>query len=293
VANEFTGETTSERRTARNIRALWSGMDLKNLGLNGKTAIVTGASQGIGREIALALHAEGVALALVSRSRQSAQSAARKIADAQPANKAPIYPIVADLSLLAEVERATSEAITQLGHVDILINNAGLTTTGAFFEMSDEALQTVWQVKGMGYVRMTRALATHMKQRRGGRIVNIAGGTARTPTADFLMGSLVNAAVVNFTRGVARELAPFNIRVNAISPGLTLTERYLRHIEMIANAEHKTVEEIIAREALGIPMRRLVTMDEIAALTVFVVSDLCPALTGEDISIDGGANPSV
>jgi 3-oxoacyl-[acyl-carrier protein] reductase/bacilysin biosynthesis oxidoreductase BacG len=261
--------------------------------LNGKTAIVTGASRGIGREIARALHAEGVAVALVSRSRQSAQEAARLIGGAGTAQAAPIHLIVADLSLLAEVERVASEAVARLGHIDILVNNAALTTTGAFFEMSDDDLQNVWQVKGMGYVRMTRAVATHMKTRRAGRIVNITGGTARTPTSDFLMGSMVNAALVNFTRGVARELAPFNVRVNAISPGWTLTERQLRSFEMRAATQNITVDEVIAREARGIPMRRLVTMEEIAALTTFVVSDLCPALTGEDIAIDGGATPGV
>ncbi|HUY78687.1 MAG TPA: SDR family oxidoreductase [Ktedonobacterales bacterium] len=284
-------------------------MDLKNLGLNGKTAIVTGASQGIGREIARALHAEGVALALVSRSRQSAQEAARVIGGSSAAQAAPIHPIVADLSLLAEVERVASEAIARLGHVDILINNAALTTTGAFFEMSDGDLQNVWQVKGMGYVRMTRAIAAHMKERHArrmegqkaermqaqeaGRIVNIIGGTARTPALDFLMGSMVNAALVNFTRGVARELGPFNIRVNAISPGVTLTERLLRHYELESVAKKIPVDDLIARDARHIPGRRFVTPEEIAALTVFVVSDLCPALTGEDIVMDGGANPGV
>ncbi len=268
-------------------------MDLKNLGLNGKTAIVTGASRGIGRAIARALHAEGVALAVVSRSRQSAQEAARVIGGGGTAHGAPVHPIVADLSLQAEVERVASESIARLGHVDILINNAALTTTGSFFETSDDDLQRVWLVKGMGFVRMTRAVAAHMRERRFGRIVNIVGGTARTPSHDFLMGSMVNAALVNFTRGIAYELAPANIRVNAISPGWTLTERQLRSFEMRAAAENKPVEDIIAREARGIPTRRLVTMDEIAALTVFVVSDLCPALTGEDIVMDGGATPGV
>ena len=267
-------------------------MDLKNLGLSGKTAIVTGASQGgIGHAIASALHAEGVALALVSQSRRSAQAAAQTIS--AEAGDAPVYPIVADLSLQAEVERVVVEAITRLGHVDILINSAARAKTGAFFDMSDSDLQEIWQVKGMGYVRMTRAITPHMKQRGAGRIVNINGAAARTPAPEYLMVSMVNAALVNFTRGISRDLARSHIRINSISPDVTLTERMRRHIEMQAAARRISFEAMLAIEAQSIPLGRLVTLDEIAALALYVVSDLCPSLTGEDIALDGGLTPGV
>lgn len=269
-----------------------------DLGLQGKTALVTGASKGIGAAIAHALHAEGVALALVTRSEASLRGTVQSLKDAHRAADpttpgAPIHALAADLSLGAEVERVAAQAIGRLGHVDILVNNAASFFAGSFFEMTDAAFEETWRVKGFGYVRMVRALAPHMQTRGGGSIINIVGSAARTPSADFIVGSMVNAALINFTRGIARELGRQNIRVNAISPGWTLTERLERKFTMEAAAQGITFEDIVRREARGIPLNRLVTTQEIARLTVVLASNTLPALTGEDIVIDGGATPSV
>ncbi len=260
-------------------------------GLRGKTAIVTGASQGIGREIARSLHNEGVIVTLVGQTAARLEQTQRELRGA--GDGAALHALVADLSLLGEVERVATDAIERMGHVDILINSAARTTYEAFFSMSDAEMQEAWQVKGLGYVRMVRAVAPHMMERRDGRIVNIVGTAARTPTADFIAGSMVNAALVNFTRGVSRELARHNVRINSISPGWTLTERLRRSIELRANAQREDVAAALQREARSIPTGRHVSMAEIANMTLLAVSDLCPSLTGEDIIIDGGATPSV
>lgn len=266
-------------------------MDLK---LQGKTAVVTGASQGIGREIARALHREGVALLVTSRKASSLRVAVEYIGGGAASGRAaPIHAVEADLALLAEVERVAQEAIERLGHIDFLINNAARAHTGGFFEMTDAELEEAIQVKGLGYVRLVRALAPHMMERRTGAIVNIAGTTSRTPTADFVAGSMVNAALVNFTRGISRELARHNVRINVISPGWTLTERQLRSFELQAAARGATVEEVMAREARAIPLNRLVTMQEVATLTLLLLSGQLPSLTGEEILLDGGATPSI
>lgn len=260
-------------------------------GLRGKTAIVTGASQGIGREIARALHGEGVVVMLVGQHRARLDQAARDLRGT--GDQAALHTIVADLSLLGEVERVVNEAIQRMGHVDILVNSAARSKYEGFFSMSDADIQEAWQVKGLGYVRLVRAVGPHMMQRGDGRIVNIVGTAARIPTADFIAGSMVNAALVNFTRGVSRELARHNVRINSISPGWTLTENLRRSIEMKANAQGIEVSEALQREARAIPTGRHVTMAEIANMTLLAVSDLCPSLTGEDIIIDGGATPSI
>lgn len=262
-----------------------------DLGLQGKTAIVTGASQGIGREVARALHEEGVAVVMVARSAAGLEKAASVIAGR--GKGAALHTIVADLGLRAEVERVCRGAITTLGHVDILVNNAARALTGSFFEMSEADLQDVWQVKAFGYARMVRALGPHMMERRSGCIINVVGSTARTPTEDFIVGSMVNAALVNFTRGIARELARHNVRINSISPGWTLTERQARSFELQAAAHHVSPEEIAQRVSRAIPMNRLVTMEEIATLVLLLASDKVPALTGEDILVDGGATTAI
>lgn len=260
-----------------------------DFGLSGKTAIVTGAGQGIGRAITRALHAEGVATLIVGQTRAKLEQTARDCGQ----DGAPVHVLVADLSLLAEIERVAAEGLRQLKHVDILVNCAARTKSGGFFALSDADVQEAWQVKGMGYIRLVRAIAPHMMERGDGRIVNIVGSAARTPTEDFIPGAMVNAALVNFTRGISRELARHNVRINSISPGWTLTERQERSFEMEAMAQRISVEQVRERAAMAIPLGKHVGMDEIATMTLLLVSDRAPGLTGEDIIIDGGVTQSI
>lgn len=265
-----------------------------DLGLEGKTALVTGASRGIGLAITRALVREGVSVFMTSRTPERLGQAVAIVRQDLPGAQFPaVHAAPADLSLQAEVERVVAAAQTRLGHVDILINNAASSRTGPFFDMADEDLVEIWQVKALGYMRMVRALAPHMMERHHGRILNILGGTARTPTLDFIAGSMVNAALVNFTRGISRELAARNVRINSISPGWTMTERERRSLDMQAAARHVAVDELERQSARSIPLHRLVAADEIATLALLVVSDRLPSMTGEDIVIDGGATPSV
>lgn len=266
-----------------------------DLGLRGKTAIVTGASQGIGRAIASALHREGVSLVIVARRHETLHAVAQEISRerAESAQGAVVYPVVADLGVRAEVERVATQAIARLGHVDILVNNAGQSHPDSFFEMPEEAFEAIWRVKAFGYARMVAAIAPHMRARRSGSIINIIGTAARTPTEDFIVGSMVNAALLNFTRGVARILARDNVRINAISPGWTKTEGQLRHFEMQAATRGASVEDVEQTEARAIPLRRLVTTDEIADMVLLLASDRLPAMTGEEVIIDGGVTPSI
>lgn len=264
-----------------------------DLDLKGKTAIVTGASQGIGRAITQALHAEGVAVVMVARTAATLKSAADAIASETATHAAPLHPIVADLGLGAEIQRVVHESLTRLGHIDILVNNAAQARYHSFFKEEEATLDAAWQVKALGYVRMVRAVAPHMMERGSGEIINIVGNTARTPTEDFIIGSMVNAALVNFTRGVSRELARRNVRINSISPGWTRTEGQARSFNMQAAARGLTPEEIERRDARAVPLGHLVSMDEVARLTVCLAAGLFPSMTGEDILLDGGAATSI
>jgi NAD(P)-dependent dehydrogenase (short-subunit alcohol dehydrogenase family) len=206
---------------------------------------------------------------------------------------APVYLVEADLGLEAEVERAAREALRRLGRVDFLVNNAAHVRTVEFFEMTDRELQEAVDVKLLGYVRMVRALAPQMKEQGGGAIVNIVGSTARTPTPDFIVGSMINAALVSFTRGIARELARASVRVNAISPGWTMTEPQRAVFVRQAAARGVSVNDEIQRAARAIPARHLVGMDEIATLTLLLLSGLVPSIIGEELIVDGGSTPSI
>jgi NAD(P)-dependent dehydrogenase (short-subunit alcohol dehydrogenase family) len=259
-----------------------------DLHLTGKTALVTGGSAGIGFACARVLIDEGVDVAIVARD-------AKRLAEAAQALQTPgrrIVPVAADCSLPDEVTRAAAEAQAALGRIDILINNAGSAMGGRFVDLDDAAFLSAWTLKLLGYIRMARALAPGMIERRDGRIVNIIGGAGRTPGAGFLPGATANAALLNFTRGLSKEFARYNVRVNAISPGNTATERATRLLEQRKKQE-QTLEAARVEAASAIPLGRMVAPEEIAAMAAFLASDRSASTTGTEVQIDGGAAPGV
>lgn len=263
-----------------------------DLQLSGKTAIVTGGSAGIGLAIAKSLYIEGVNVVIAARNPERLENAVSAI-QSLPTPGAKVISISADLTQAESVERVVSTTLAQFGQIDILVNNAGSARAGSFLDLSDEVFLDAWNLKLLGYIRLVKAVVPHQKNRGDGRIVNIIGGAGRTPRPSFLPGGTTNAALLNFTRGISKELAEYNIRINAISPGATATERAERLAEQNAQARGITVEEAKAATLQGIPLKRIAQPEEIAALTLFLVSDLAASITGAEILVDGGSTPGV
>jgi NAD(P)-dependent dehydrogenase (short-subunit alcohol dehydrogenase family) len=255
-------------------------MDLK---LAGKTALITGGSAGIGLACARTLVAEGVRVALAARDPERLAKAGKEL-------KAVTFS--ADMTLAEDVERTARGAAEALGQIDILINCAGSAMGGNFLDVPDAAYLNAWTLKLLGYIRMTRAVVPAMIARRDGRIVNIVGGAGRTPTATFLTGSTANAALLNFTRGLAKDLAPHNVRINAISPGTTETERSERQLQAAVPAGGN-LEAARAARLERIPLQVMTQPDEIASMAALIVSDRMASMTGAEVLVDGGAQPSV
>ncbi|PHJ66491.1 short-chain dehydrogenase [Nostoc linckia z18] len=262
------------------------------LKLSGKTAIVTGGSAGIGLAIAKALYSEGVNVAIAARNPERLENAVSAI-QSLPTTGAKVISISADLTQAEDVEKVVSTTLAQFGQIDILINNAGSARAGSFLELSDDVLLDAWNLKLLGYIRLVRAVVPHQKNRGDGRIVNIIGGAGRTPRPGFVPGGTTNAALLNFTRGISKELAQYNIRINAISPGATATERAERLAQQNAQARGITVEQAKAETIQGIPLKRIAQPEEIASLALFLVSDLAASITGAEILVDGGSTPGV
>ena len=263
-----------------------------DLNLGEKIAIVTGGSAGIGLACAKTLFSEGANVVLAAH--EGVAEAADQIQKAgSAAGKAGVVPVKCDLSEAGAAKAVVKKALDSFNKIDILINCAGAARAGAFLELSDQDFLGAWNLKLLGYIRMVKAVVPHMIKQKDGRIINIVGAAAKTPSATFLTGSTANAALINFTRGVSKELAQHNIRINAISPAPTETERAKRLAAQTAEAKGVSVEEVLAESTKSIPIGRMIKPAEIAALAAFMSSDLAASITGAEILIDGGLTPGI
>ena len=263
-------------------------MDLE---LEGKTALVTGGSRGIGKAVARELALEGAEVVICARTETPLRAAAQELSAESDRR---IVPIVADTSVTESVERLAREAVEALGHIDILVNNAALVggVSGNKLASTDEAsLLADIDNKVMGYLRCARALAPQMAQRGWGRIINI-GGMAARQSGSYGTG-MRNAAVVHLSKTLSDELGPSGITVNTVHPQLTRTEAMVEYTKEQAKREGVTLEELERRMAEPIAIRRLIQSEEIAYLVVFLASPKASAVTGEAIGAGGGSNRTV
>src|SRR5213594_4791842 len=239
-----------------------------NLELNDKVVVVTGASRGIGRAIALGMATEAARVVAVARDKTALD---KLVTEARARSKKDAVAVGADLSQLAEVERVVEEARRAGGgRIDVLVNNAGAIRGGGFLDMPDAQWLNDWSLKLMGYIRMARAVFPIMKAQGGGRIVNVVGAAARNPTATYLPGGAANAALVNFTKGLADLGAECGILVTAVSPAATRTERWDQLMEQQAKAAGKTVDEMRATAEAPYKLGRIATPEDIADLVCFL-----------------------
>ena len=260
------------------------------LGLRGKTALVTGGSKGIGHAVARALAAEGARVMICARDGDALGRAAREI-EAATGGSVLIAP--GDLSERASVTRVAAEAVSRLGHLDILVNNAGAIKGGDFLTTPDEEWLNGWSLKLLGYIRMAREILPHMQQRGGGRIINVVGAAARNPSATYMMGGTANAALINFTKALADLGARSNVLVTAVSPGPVKTERWDDLVRQQAAAVGKDAEAFAKEQDAAMPLGRIALPEDVAHLVCFLASERAAFLTGITITVDGGATRGV
>ncbi len=251
-----------------------------NLNLTDKVAIVTGASRGIGRAIAITLAAEGMKLVLAARSRDLLKS----LADTLPAET--LIQAV-DLRELKAPMAMIAAAIARFGRIDGLINNAGATKRGDFLTLSDADWSDGFALKFFGAMRCCRAAWPHLIATQG-TIINISGIGGRTGSAEFTIGGSVNAAVLNLTKALADRGQQDGVRVNAINPGSIATERLQNRITAFA-AEHDQDPAVAARTmANALRVSRFGEPAEIAAMVAFLLSPAASYCQGTIVDVDGG-----
>ncbi len=265
-------------------------MDLE---LNGKTAIVTGGSRGIGKAVARVLAADGARVVITGRYADTLSDAAEEVAADTGGS---VTPIVADMTSTEQVESMVAAAAETLGgRIDILVNNAaapGGLARGALNEIRDEDVLLDLDTKVMGYLRCARAVAPYMQQQGWGRIVNVGGLSARRGAGNLSAG-VRNSGLSNLTKYLAEELGGSGVCVNLVHPGTTRTERSGPMYAEQAEREGSTVEEIERRVAAGNSTRRIVDAEELAWVVAFFASPRSIAISGETIAAGGGAGTNV
>ena len=242
--------------------------------LDGKTALVTGASRGIGRAIALRLAAEGASVA-INYAGNTAKAEETKAAIEAVGGKAALFQ--ADVSDSAQVERMVAAVTEMFGTIDILVNNAGITRDGLLMRMKEEDFDAVLDTNLKGIFHVTKAVSKLMMKKRAGRIVNMASVVGIMGNAGQTNYAAAKAGVIGFTKSAARELAARGITVNAVAPGFIATD-------MTAAMPEKAKEATLA----AIPLRRMGAPEDVANAVAFLVSDQASYITGQVVKVDGG-----
>ena len=269
-----------------------------DLGLQGKNALVTGGSRGIGKAIALELAREGANVAIVACTLADLEKSAREIGSETAGT---VIPLALDVTQRDQVDRVTSEAAEKLGGLHILVNSGlypggSAGATGPIETINEDDLMTDFDVKYVGALRCSRAAIPFMKGHGWGRIINISGGNGRN--AGNLSGGARNVAMVHMTKTLSNHLGRHGITVNCIHPGTTRTERTpgmlaARAAQLGIGSEELEQQDFAPDSPRGNAIGRMVDASEIGYLTAYLASDKAWAITGEVIAAGGGTGSAV
>ena len=262
-------------------------MDLK---LNGKTALVTGGSEGIGKGIARALAQEGVDVAICARRKEPLEQAAAEIAKE---TKRKIVAIPCDLSKDADCRSFIEQGHKALGRIDIMVNNAGSSPGGVIEHLSEDDWEKGLQLKFMGYVRCLRYVLPIMVKQGGGRVVNLIGNDGVKPSYWEICPGAANAAGQNLTLSLAGQYGKHGVSFCAVNPGPVRTERWAGLVKAMSRDMKLPYEGGDKLAPSSIPMGRIAEVDEVANLVVMLASPLMHMVNGTMIEIDGGQEKSL
>jgi 3-oxoacyl-[acyl-carrier protein] reductase len=257
-----------------------------DLGLAGRTALVTGASRGIGRGIAEALAREGARIVMAARSAERLEEAAAAI---RAATGTRVEAMPVDLADHATVDRLAERAQAEIGPIDILVNNSGGPPPGPISEVGLEDWRRHFETMVLSLIRLTGRLLPGMRERRWGRILTVTSGGVVQPIPTLGISNTLRLALVGWSKTLSLEVAADGVTVNCLAPGRIDTERLAQLDRARAERQGIGLEEARARSEAEMPMRRYGTPEEFAAVAAFLASDRATLLTGSVIRIDGGS----
>ena len=260
------------------------------LQLKGKTALITGGSEGIGKGIAMGLAKEGVDVAICARRPDPLEATAQEIRDTTGVK---VVALPCDLTDNDQAKKFIEGSAKDLGRVDIMVNNAGSSPGGVIEHLSEDDWEQSLQLKFMGYVRCLRYVLPIMKEQGGGRVVNLIGNDGVKPSYWEIAPGAANAAGQNLTMSLAGQYGKDNISFVAVNPGPVRTERWTGLVNAMARDMNLSFEEADKLAPSSIPLGRIAETEEVANLCVMLASPLMHFVNGTQIEIDGGQEKSL
>ena len=257
-----------------------------DLGIKNKVALVLAASKGLGRASASALVAEGAQVVIGSRNKEQLEQTAQQI---RQESGSAVLAIPTDVTRDEDIKALVAATVHELGHIDILVTNAGGPPAGTFDAFDDAQWQAAFELNLLSTVRLIRATLPHMRKTGSGRIINIVSLAAKEPIDALILSNSIRPGVIGLAKTLSIELAPDQITVNNICPGRILTDRVFQGSSIRRKVEQgMSQQEALGELAKNIPLGRLGQPEELGALVAFLASRQAGYITGTTIQIDGG-----
>ena len=256
-----------------------------NLLLKDKVVLITASSKGIGKATAELFLKEGSKVVICSSNSTNLKIAADELKTST--GNQPLTG-VCDLNSTDDLINIVQLAKKEYGEIDILVNNCGGPVPGMFDDLNDLNWQNAVDQVLMSVVRLTREVLPDMKKKNWGRIINITSLTVKQPVDNLMLSNSMRSAVTAFSKSLSNEVGKYNITINNVAPGYTLTSRLYELAEIRSKERGITREEMLAEMASVVPMKRLADPHEIASMIVYLTSEQAGYITGQTIAVDGG-----
>ncbi|UCG31999.1 MAG: SDR family oxidoreductase [Phycisphaerales bacterium] len=257
-----------------------------DLGLLDRVAIVSASSEGLGRAAALDLAREGARLALCARTDKTLQTAAQEIRQQTGAD---VFARTCDVSDPDQIDGFVAKVAEHYDErIDILVNNAGGPPPGTIAEVGLREWRIAFDRTFASVVRFCQQVVPYMQRRKWGRIITITSSSTRQPIDGLATSNAMRPAIVGFAKTLSRELAPHNILVNNVAPGMFRTARHEELLESMATSQNRSPEEILQERVAQVPLGRMGDPDEHAHMITFLASERASYITGQTIAVDGG-----